>query len=386
MHNDQETGVRARTKATGREDDVIRIAGMNGVRAVACLAVFGVHWQQLTEFGPSWGRIDFGQLLKNGNVGVAVFMMLSGFLLTSGLYARGERNFRASPLAGFWRRRVRRIVPTYLVCLLPLFFLKNNVLSPKSWADLALHVTFTHNFFAETLYSISPPFWALAPIVQFYALFALVVITLRRLNRLSPGYLCLAFAVLAVLAQAAVYQLSRVEPLSGISGDWFGSEAACLHHSLASHLPIFTLGVLAAAIHHRSPHVASFASDGVLTASCLGGLAALSSHDIAQLGFESGRYGFPLIPLGVMAILILIPRSRLTAPLLESAALQRIGELSYSIYLFHLPVLKAVRSAFERAGFSVIDFPLVFGLSSSLLTLAVCVVFHRSMHKTKKQQ
>jgi len=58
------------------------IAGLDGLRALAALAVFGVHFQQITGVAGRVGPFDVQTLLANGNTGVCLFFVLSGFLLS----------------------------------------------------------------------------------------------------------------------------------------------------------------------------------------------------------------------------------------------------------------------------------------------------------------
>src|SRR2546430_2063210 len=97
------------------------IAGLDGLRAIAALAVFGVHLQQMTGLKGSFGPFDVERLLANGNTGVCLFFMLSGFLLSLPFYgSQAVLQHGSSGMGwsiGYAIRRIGRIVPVYYLAL-----------------------------------------------------------------------------------------------------------------------------------------------------------------------------------------------------------------------------------------------------------------------------
>ena len=91
--------------------------------AFACLAVFGVHFQQITHAEGRIGPVDLGHLLENGNRGVCLFLVLTGFLLSLPFWrADNHPATRAISQSGWLkhahvRNRMARISPAYLPCL-----------------------------------------------------------------------------------------------------------------------------------------------------------------------------------------------------------------------------------------------------------------------------
>src|SRR5437868_9347153 len=101
-----------------------RIPSLDGARAVAVSLVFA--WHLLLPFNiPLIWRVDYG------NLGVRVFFIISGFLITSLLLAERERT-GAINISSFYARRVLRIFPAYFV-----FLLVMAALLPTGW--LVLH-------------------------------------------------------------------------------------------------------------------------------------------------------------------------------------------------------------------------------------------------------
>jgi len=174
-----------------------RIAGINGLRAVACLAVFFVHFQQITGVDASWGPVEVARLLGNGNTGVALFFVLSGFLLGipfwTGKLTQSERTW----LIPYARNRILRLLPAYYLCLTVL------VVWQRMWEDQGdrlnalCHYCFVHNYSESMFYGISPHFWTIAVQAQFYVVLAVVFWSLSRLTRSTKTQVA-AFCCLTV--------------------------------------------------------------------------------------------------------------------------------------------------------------------------------------------
>ncbi len=381
--------------------------GMDGLRALACLAVFGVHWQQLTGVSGQLGPIEFGRLLENGNTGVALFMILSGLLLARPWFASlsitnetscplnssspsppssGERgpggegpNRQPSSLIRYLRNRAGRILPAYLVCLAALAILDRSWQSKSEQLDVALHLVFLHNLSPQTLYSINPPFWALAVIVQFYVFFGLMIGCLRWSGCLSARTIIITSIVFAITSQIAVGLLRSIEPTTPWSRAWVGQDPICLEHSLLSHFALFSLGIVIAAIDQKFAFARSRWLDALVIV-CLGCVLAILATPIDDvLQFPGGRYNFPFIPLLLAAIIFASSRSVWVASILESFPLRRLGIISFGFYLFHLPIMKAILKVAHPQAILLEQHPLAFALVSLVATILVSELSFRCL-------
>lgn len=152
---------------------------LDGFRAVFVLLIARYHiwqlgwlWTDVWLFGE---KIPLDFLLQTGYIWVDGLMLLSGFLLFLPYTGKGKP---ASPLT-FYKRRLIRILPSYLLCILPLFIL---ALAEQKYAnngdavkDLAAHLTFSQTLFPYS-YQRSPingVLWTLGVEMQFYLLFPL---------------------------------------------------------------------------------------------------------------------------------------------------------------------------------------------------------------------
>ncbi|MEP6558458.1 MAG: acyltransferase [Burkholderiales bacterium] len=153
------------------------------MRAFAALLVLVYH---VIEIG-QWTAFPHSGLLavfRIGWVGVDLFFVISGFVI--GLSAMQSAQTDAHWRKPFAERRLRRIVPLYLLtCVVCVFLVDPSVLlrGPENAAiEISTHLLFIHNLFPRTYYSINGPIWSIALEMQFYLL---VLLTGRRLLHTS---------------------------------------------------------------------------------------------------------------------------------------------------------------------------------------------------------
>ena len=166
--------------------DPRRVDVLDGVRALCVFLVGWYHiWQQgwLSPLFIVGGRIislDF--LLRSGYLWVDGLMLLSAVCLYLP-YASCGKNTAVWP---FYKRRLIRIVPSYLLCILPLFILamiKGQYPSVQAALfDLFTHLTFTHTFFPATYQQtlLNGALWTLAVEMQFYLIFPFLARAFRK--------------------------------------------------------------------------------------------------------------------------------------------------------------------------------------------------------------
>lgn len=296
---------------------------IQGLRAIAVLAVIAFH------FNPAW--------LPGGYVGVDVFLVISGFLITSILInKRREANYSfLATLKYFYFSRFKRIMPAYFAMLVTVslvaavFFLPKDFeiftegLQEAAWFN-------SNNYFADFGDYFAPAnheqpllhTWSLAVEIQFYLLVPFIVLYV------PERQLKWVFAVLLVsLTAIAEYRLR-----------YLGIEQAT-YYSLYARLPEFFAGSLAALYIRQS-------GDSAKRHSWLGGfgLALILLSAIAQPAL--GTFPGLAAMLPVFGSVLLLSRPSHTGwigLLLSNRILVWIGALSYSLYLWHWPVLAFLR-------------------------------------------
>lgn len=353
------------------------LAGFDGLRGLACLAVFGVHLQQLTGVGASLGPIDLARLLQNGNTGVCLLFMLSGFLLALPIWSDRPEKDAAAPTPGllaFAIKRIGRIVPAYFLCLTALVLLGRG----KGANDAVLHYLFLHNFHEATIYGINEPFWTLAVQAQFYVVFAGLMLVLRPLRNSGAATVLLLLGAIggtyaahhALLTWAAQTKAWPLPP------QVVTPDGPVLRLSLLAHLPHFLLGVLTARIFHATRKTASremqstaeyeaaarnraLGFDGLFTVAAVAILAILAVpawDDLLRIPPHTkddamiGRYNLPYVPLLLAIMIFSAPRGRLIKEVLEFAPLRLLGVISFGVYVYHLPCLELIKRWMVGAG------------------------------------
>jgi len=165
------------SSAVGKKNDEQKktIAVLDGVRAVACFTVIAYHINIITVSRQIWHPSPLGMFLPGiiitGYAGVTLFFVLSGFLLFMP-YAKAILFGHQWPsMRQFYLRRALRILPGYYLSLgLIILWLQPQYLQPEHWKELGFFLTFTMDSSTQTFQQLNGPFWTLAVEWQYYLL------------------------------------------------------------------------------------------------------------------------------------------------------------------------------------------------------------------------
>ena len=361
------------TNPSGRESSGSeRLPGLDGLRAIACLMVFAVHFGQSTKLQGQWGDFDLARLLENGNTGVALFFSLSGVVLGLPYWQASQLGQSAPRTWPYLVRRAARIVPAYFVCLTALLILNRYWNKSGVGLDVLLHYLFAFNLTSATIFSLNPPFWTIAVEVQFYLLLPLLMWAVRGGSLMRSTTLLFVLGICAYGAQYAIMSAARAT-LPGTSTA--APPSPVLVYSLLAHLPHFLMGLMTGALFtarnwgRAQPGPPYREVLLVVAALAVFLILATPLDDILQIPF--GRYNLPYVPVLVCSIIALTPTTTLGRTILDSGPLRGIGAISYGVYIYHLPILNFCGRWMGSQAMDPREAWLAFGALSLAATLAV---------------
>ena len=360
------------------------VPGLDGLRGVAVLLVILYH------FAP--------EVMPAGFLGVDVFFVLSGFLITRLLLDEAERRGTIR-LGRFWARRARRLVPALLVtvlgtCLVAILtdldgtftglarHARASLLYVVNWAFISEHSSYFASFATP---SPLRHMWSLAIEEQFYLVWPVVLVVVyalaaRRSARGRPGpqpvllvgWLAAIGAVFSATLMAVLF-----EPGTDPSRVYYGTDTRVFG---------VLLGAVGAVVLLRAgSRDASEPGGGrswartalerslpwlpVLGALALGAvlLAAWRLDDRSEGLYQGGLFVVSMVVLLLVVAVTAVP-ARGAARLLSVKLLRQVGVISYGLYLYHWPVMIYVSERTTgRSGLTL------FVLRSVITLVVACV-------------
>ncbi|MEG1561378.1 MAG: acyltransferase family protein [Raoultibacter sp.] len=310
------------------------IPSLDGLRALAVLAVILYHTN--------------AQWAPGGLLGVTVFFVLSGYLIT-GLLITEWKTTKKIDLKNFWLRRARRLVPAIvflLVCIIALTTLFNHPLLTKMRPDIVpslffysnWHYIFSNLSYFDALGAPSPltHFWSLAIEEQFYLVWPLIMLGLFKAHTTKKGF-CRIIVVLAAASALAMALL--FDPAADPSRVYYGTDTRAFSLLIGAWLAfVWPASQFNEHTGEALPRTTLIALNGCGLAALVGLLALMACTN----GFSPFLYrGGILLASLLTAVIIAVavhPRS-LLAQGFAVRPLVWVGQRSYGLYLWHYPLL-----------------------------------------------
>lgn len=386
-------------------------ASIDGIRALSILLVLVYHTffvfhlshptenitSMLNELGLGWAWA------WNGDKGVDVFFVMSGFLIT-GILLRQVRKAGKIDLKNFYWRRYLRLTPAYYF-MLTVYWLISGPNSEWVWANF-LYV----NNFIDYGHQAAGWTWSLAVEEQFYFIYPLILIAILKYAK-SPSYVLIAMFFISFIVRAAIVLLDdtiRTTPGSQVYLDdaYFNHFFTVFYDNLHTRFGSLVVGALAAYYFHfhqeKLKQIAN-AKTGVLLT--VVGLALVvffmafpvfstdyDQHQTFNIAYYIVNRNLFSLGIGFIIIAMLLQQHFIANALRAFFSLPfwyPIASLSYSLYLIHLVVMIVVIPAIINLTVMMpIQYPwsmgeiLLYGfLVSSILSFVFAILMYLFIEK-----
>ena len=321
------------------------ITGLDGIRAIAVIMVLAYHLKLA--------------LFKSGFLGVTVFFVLSGYLITGILISEVEEEGTID-LKNFWLRRIRRLVPAVMSMAVVIIFVSavvNRIIFTKGCKDFLASVLGFNNWwqiFNKVSYfeaaGAPSPFthcWSLAIETQFYLIYPLILLGIYKLaksrgeGRAKRGLLFAGVTLLLALI-SVILMIVLFDPQQDASRVYYGTDTRAFS---------LLFGALLAILwdYRMVPRRLSASVNMVLGSLSF---AVLLVMTIAINGSSNFWYrGGQLVGtiLTVLVIYTVSGRKTWLIRFLSNPVLKWIGDRSYSIYLWHYPIILLISKGIKAS-------------------------------------
>lgn len=321
------------------------ITGLDGIRAIAVIMVLAYHLKL--------------SLFKSGFLGVTVFFVLSGYLITGILVSEVEQSGTID-LKNFWIRRIRRLVPAVISMAVVIIFVSaivNRVIFTKGCKDFVASVLGFNNWwqiFNKVSYfeaaGAPSPFthcWSLAIETQFYMIYPLIVLGIYRWakkngnGRAKRGLLIagitLLLALISVILMAVLFN-----PAKDASRVYYGTDTRAFS--------LLFGGLLAILWEYRMiPRKLSAKVNMILGSVSLVILIVMMMAISGSSNFWYRGGQFIGTILTVLAVYAVSGRKTPLSRFLSNPVLKWIGDRSYSIYLWHYPIILLISKGMKAS-------------------------------------
>ena len=344
------------------------VGALDGLRVLAILAVLVYH------ANPSW--------LPGGYFGVTVFFVLTGYLTTLSIEREIGRAGRLD-YPRFVLKRVTRLLPSMLavvgVSTLLCVFLAPNLL-PKVKSDAVPALLFVENvfyivrkvsYFANAgLPSPLTHFWYLGVVMQFYVVWPLVLLGMRKVVR-SRRTACSAVGILSVAS--AVLMAVLYDPAGDTARIYYGPDTRAAELLLGALAALWTGGRglnlrALPAVEPRLKDAPAWTCDAVALA-CLAGLGVMcfSLNGYSEFAYRGGML-LAAVLTAVLVSCLCRPQSAL-AHVLGARPVAEAGKRAFAAYLWHYPLLVILNPATRTTELPVwgwaLEFLLIFACAEA---------------------
>lgn len=321
------------------------IKGLDGIRAIAVIMVLAYHLKLA--------------LFKSGFLGVTVFFVLSGYLITGILISEVEEEGTID-LKNFWLRRIRRLVPAVMSMAVVIIFVSavvNRIIFTKGCKDFLASVLGFNNWwqiFNKISYfeaaGVPSPFthcWSLAIETQFYLIYPLILLGIYKLvksrgeGRANRGLLFAGVTLLLALI-SVILMIVLFDPQQDVSRVYYGTDTRAFS---------LLFGALLAILweYRMVPRRLSASVNMVLGSVSFAVLLVMTIaiNGSSNFWYRGGQF-FGTI-LTVLMVYAVSGRKTWLSRFLSNPVLKWMGDRSYSIYLWHYPIILLISKGIKAS-------------------------------------
>lgn len=298
-------------------------------------------------------------LFKSGFLGVTVFFVLSGYLITGILISEVEEEGTID-LKNFWLRRIRRLVPAVMSMAVVIIFVSavvNRIIFTKGCKDFLASVLGFNNWwqiFNKVSYfeaaGVPSPFthcWSLAIETQFYLIYPLILLGIYKLvksrgeGRAKRGLLFAGVTLLLALI-SVILMIILFDPQQDASRVYYGTDTRAFS---------LLFGALLAILweYRMVPRRLSASVNMVLGSVSFAVLLVMTIaiNGSSNFWYRGGQF-FGTI-LTVLMVYAVSGRKTWLSRFLSNPVLKWIGDRSYSIYLWHYPIILLISKGIKAS-------------------------------------
>lgn len=321
------------------------ITGLDGIRAIAVIMVLAYHLKLA--------------LFKSGFLGVTVFFVLSGYLITGILISEVEEEGTID-LKNFWLRRIRRLVPAVMSMAVVIIFVSavvNRVIFTKGCKDFLASVLGFNNWwqiFNKVSYfeaaGVPSPFthcWSLAIETQFYLIYPLILLGIYKLaksrgeGRAKRGLLFAGVTLLLALI-SVILMIVLFDPQQDASRVYYGTDTRAFSLLFGALLAIlWDYRMVPRRLSASVNMVLGSVSFAVLL------LMTIAINGSSNFWYRGGQFVGTI--LTVLVIYTVLGRKTWLSRFLSNPVLKWIGDRSYSIYLWHYPIILLISKGIKAS-------------------------------------
>ena len=321
------------------------ITELDGIRAIAVIMVLAYHLKLA--------------LFKSGFLGVTVFFVLSGYLITGILISEVEEEGTID-LKNFWLRRIRRLVPAVMSMAVVIIFVSavvNKIIFTKGCKDFLASVLGFNNWwqiFNKVSYfeaaGVPSPFthcWSLAIETQFYLIYPLILLGIYKLvksrgeGRAKRGLLFAGVTLLLALI-SVILMIVLFDPQQDASRVYYGTDTRAFS---------LLFGALLAILweYRMVPRRLSASVNMVLGSVSFAVLLVMTIaiNGSSNFWYRGGQFVGTI--LTVLVIYTVLGRKTWLSRFLSNPVLKWIGDRSYSIYLWHYPIILLISKGIKAS-------------------------------------